>query len=240
VGIIIRVLYNNREWKSPCSHPGTDTLCQKCFAKDSLDIKSPSRDDEVCSGLCWERDICANHEWGCTPKGRKFGYRAQKGIKAFFVFQQPDHKYTLWGATKVDRVNVAPKRELKDHEIGYYFWITFAPFDALPRDKWVRNLKDVDLVDQKWMQGRHRFITSEKETELEKRIEGTKWKERFSDPGVPLPQRENMRVAVTFAPNIYRSLVEVAKAEGRQIEEIVKEAIAEWLRARGRVTSSDG
>ena len=35
-------------------------------------------------------------------------------------------------------------------------------------------------------------------------------------------------------------LVEVGKAEGRQPGQIIKEAIAEWLRARGRLTFSDG
>jgi len=233
MGIVIRVLYNNQDWKSPCTHPGNDTFCHKCFEQSNLDIKRPSRSDDVCSGLCWERDLCTNFEWGCTPKGRSFGNRAYKGIRAFFVFQQHDHKYTLWATTTVESVNVPPKRQLMDHEIGYDSWMRFVPFEPLQTDKWVRDLRDIDLVDNEWKQGRHRFITPEKETELEKRIEGTTPGERISSLHTSLPISESKIVAITFANNIYRRLIEVGKTEGRQLEEIVKEAVAEWLRTRG-------
>jgi hypothetical protein len=239
MGIIIRVLYNNKDWKSPCTHPGMDTFCHKCFGEGNLDIKRPSKDDEICSGLCWERDLCTNYEWGCTPRGRSFGNRAYKGVRVFFVFQQPEHKYTLWGKTTVDSVNVSPKRQLIDHEIGYDSWMRFVPFEPLPTDKWVRDLRDIDLVDKQWKQGRHRFITPEKEAELERRIEGMTPEQRVSGLDISFPIRDNKVVAITFANNIYKRLVEVGKAEGRQLEEIVKEAIAEWLRARGWLTFPD-
>lgn len=240
MGMVIRLLYNNQDWKSPCTHPGTGSLCHKCFADSNIDIKRPSKNDEICSGLCWERDLCTNFEWGCTPKGRKFGNRAYEGIKVFFVFQQPDHKYTLWATTKVKNVNVPPIRQLIAHEIGYNYWMRFVPFEPLPKDKWVRDLRDINLVDKQWRQGRHRFITPEKKTDLEGLIEGTTSKERFSKPDIRLPISDEKAVSITFSSNIYRRLVEVGKVEGRQIEEIVKEAIAEWLRARGWLTVPDG
>jgi hypothetical protein len=67
-----------------------------------------------------------------------------------------------------------------------------------------------------------------------------------------LPQKPNRGSAVSasinkekiftlaFAPNIHNRLIEVCDAEGRQPEDIIKEAIAEWLRARGGLTSSNG
>ena len=149
MGIVIRVLYNNRDWKSACVRPGMDSLCQKCFAETNIDITRPSKDDEICTGLCWERDICTNYEWGCTPKGRKFGRRADEGAKVYLVFQQKDNKYTLWGVTKIEAVNVPPKRKLVEHEIGYEQWIRFVPFEPLPRDKWVKNLTALSLLTNK-------------------------------------------------------------------------------------------
>ena len=240
MGIIIRVLYNNQDWKAPCTHPGIDSFCHKCFADSNIDIRGPKKNDEVCSGLCWERDLCTNYEWGCTPKGRKFGNRAFPGIKVFFVFQQPDHKYTLWATTQVTHVNVRPIRHLVDHEIGYYHWMRFAPFDPLPKGKWVKDLTDIDLVDRQWKQGRHRFITPAKEKDLEGLIEGTTSKEELSKPDGPFPINDNGSVHIKFSSNIYKKLLEIGKIEGRQLDEILKEAVAEWLRDRNWLIVPDG
>jgi hypothetical protein len=240
MGIIIRVLYNNKNWESACSRPGMDSLCQKCFAETNIDIRRPSKDDEACTGLCWERDICTNYEWGCTPKGKKFGRRAYEGVKVFLVFQQPDHKYTLWGVTKINAVNVPPKRKLIDHETDYKQWMSFVPFKPLRRNQWVKNLRDIDLVNEQWRQGRHRFISVEKEAELDRRIEGMPPQAPSLGSVAPSLVNIDKTFTVTFAPNIRDSLTEVSNAEGRQPEEIIKEAIAEWLRARGRLTFSDG
>ena len=232
MGIVIRVLYNNQNWKSACVHPFRDSLCQKCFAKTNIDIERPSQNDEVCTGLCWERDICINYEWGCTPKGKKFGRRAYKGVNAFLVFQQPDNKYTLWGVTKIDAVNVPPKRKLIDHEIDYKQWISFVSFEPLPIEKWVRDLKDIDLVDEQWRQGRFRFISSEKEDELYRRIERKSRETPNHGQTTASLTNEEQTLTIAFAPNIHNSLVEVSNSEGRQIVDIIKQAVAEWLRGR--------
>jgi len=242
MGMVIRLLYNNQGWKAPCTDPGMDQLCNKCFSEGNLDIESPSRNDEVCSGVCWERDLCIHYEWGCTPKGRKFNHkRIREGSKVFFVFQQPDNKYTLWGSSTVTKVNVPPIKELPPSWRDYIFFMRFVPFESLPRDKWVRDLRDVDLVDEKWLMGRYRYITQEKKTELRGLIEGKISKEHVvSRPDIPLPRNDNKAVTIMFSSNIYRRLAEVGKLEGRQIEEIVKESIAEWLRDRGWLTVPKG
>ncbi|HOT74072.1 MAG TPA: hypothetical protein PLW42_12350 [Anaerohalosphaeraceae bacterium] len=241
MGMVIRVLYNNMGWNSACARPGTDNLCQKCFAETNIDIRGPSRDDEVCTGLCWERDICTNYEWGCTPKGRTFGSRAEEGAKVYLVFQQQDQKkYTMWGVTKIEAVNVPPKRKLVEHEIGYDYWLRFAPFEPLPKDKWVKNLTDIDLVDEQWRQGRYRFIDPQKEAELDGRIEGITPQVPNRSLAVPSPIKNEKTFTLAFAPNIHNRLIEISIAEGRQPADIIKEAIAEWLRARGGLSSSDG
>jgi len=230
--IVIRVLYNNMNWKSACVRPGLDSLCQKCFAETNIDIKRPSKNDEVCNGLCWEQDICINYEWGCTPKGKEFGKRAEEGAKVYFVFQQPNNKYTLWGVTTVKKVNVPPKRNLIEHEIGYDKWLELAPFEPLPTDKWVRDLKDIDLVNEQWKMGRFRFISPEKVAELDGRLEGKSPESQNYGQPAASPTNKEQTLTITFAPNIYDNLLEVSYTEGRQIVDIIKQAVAEWLRAR--------
>ena len=235
MGMVIRVLYNNQGWKSPCVRPGTDNLCQKCFSETNIDIRVPHRDDEVCSGWCWERDICTRYEWGCTPKGRRFGLRATEGAKVYMVFQQPDKKYTLWGVTEITAVNVPPSRELIEHEKDYKQWIRFVHFDPLPTEYWVRNLTDYALVGEQWRQGRHRYISEEKESELDDRISGI----APQKPSLVLASSSISRngvMKIDFAPIINDRLIEISNAEGRQPGDIVKEAVAEWLRDRGSLS----
>ena len=232
MGMVIRVLYNNQGWKSACVRPGTDNLCQKCFAETNIDIRMPHMDDEVCSGLCWERDICTRYEWGCTPKGRKFGLRANEGAKVYMVFQQPDKKYTLWGVTEIADVNVPPSRELIEHEIDYKQWMHFVPFEPLPKENWLRNLTHYDLVGEQWRQGRHRYISEEKEAELDDRISGIT-PQRLSLVATSSSASRSRVMKIDFAPSIRDRLIENSNAEGRQPEDIIKEAVAEWLRDRG-------
>jgi hypothetical protein len=237
-GMVIRLLYNNQGWKAPCTNPSIDPLCHKCFDEGNLDIKGPSKEDEVCSGICWERDLCTDYEWGCTPKGRKFNQkRAKEGAEVFFVFQQPDNKYTLWGSSNVTDVNVPPIKKLPPLWGEYKHFMRFVPFEQLPKDQWVKDLTDVDLVEEVWKMGRYRFISPEKKTELMGLIEGTISKDQVvSKPVIPVPETGNKAVSIVFSGNIYKKLAEVGKAEGRQVDEIVKEAVAEWLRGRGWLT----
>ncbi len=48
----------------------------------------------------------------------------------------------------------------------------------------------------------------------------------------PTVSKTNLNIGL--APNIYEKLQIVADSEGRQIDEIIREAIAEWLRARSQ------
>jgi hypothetical protein len=230
MGIVIRTLYTNQDWQAPCKNPGKDSGCWLCF-EDIVDIKPPSLSDEVCTGHCWEQHLCNEYKWGCTPKGRRFGNRAYPGMKVFFVFKQRDGKYTLWGVTKVQSIDDKPMEEGKEYEVGYTF-IHFNPFEPLPRNKWLRNLSDVQLVGEKWLMGRHRYIDTEREAKLEQLVEGiVSGKEAESLVTAELPTTTTLNVNV--APNVYKKLKDIADEEGREIDEIVREAMAEWLKGRG-------
>jgi len=227
MGIVIRVLYNNQGWQALCKSPYKDRECHLCF-EPNVAIRPPSVTDEICSGDCWERNICNKYRWGCAPSGRKFGKRAYLGMKAFFVYKQPDGKYTLWGKTTVERIG--DKFEV-DFDGKHYQFIYFSPFEPLPQDKWVRHLTDKELVGEKWLMGRHRYIDTERESFLERLIEGGK-PERPVQALAVTPSPANPILNIKVMPHIEKKLEEIAYAEGRQKDDIVREAIAEWLKGR--------
>lgn len=229
MGIVIRTLYNNQNWQAPCRTPGKDELCWYCFY-GILQIQSPKKDDFICSGHCWEQHLRNDYKWGCTPKGRAFGYQAYRGVTVFLVFKQPDGNYTIWAKTTASEVDIEPMKDGKDYEKGFAF-IHFNPFEPLPRDKWVRNITDVKLVGAKWLQGRHRYIDTEREAKLEQLIEGIV-SEKEAESLVTAELLTTTTLNVNVAPNVYKKLKDIADKEGRQIDEIIREAIAEWLRGR--------
>lgn len=231
MGMIIRVLYNNQDWKAPCITPGKDVGCWNCLESYFLGIEPPSRDDEVCTGHCWEQHLCTEYKWGCTPKGRMFSYRAYRGMKVFLVFRQPSGFYTLWGKTTVRDIDDTVATEGRDYEVGFAF-IHLEPFEPLPKEKWVSNLKDVQLAGEMWLMGRYRYIDEEKEAYLEKLIEGEVPEEQVETP-VTIPTSNSTSLSINVTPNIYKKLESIANEEGRQIDEIVREAVAEWIKERG-------
>lgn len=228
MAVVIRVVYNNQDWGAPCKTPGKDNLCWYCFM-GILDIRSPKRDDAICSGHCWEQYLCNDYKWGCTPKGRVFGYQAYRGATVFLVFKQPDGNYTIWAKTTVSAVDTEPMKNGNDYEEGFAF-IHFNPFAPLPRDKWVRNISDVRLVGAKWLQGRYRYIDANQEKYLEQLIEGEAPEEKVET--AVATQTGGIDLSITVMPNVYKKLESIANEEGRQIDEIVREAIAEWVKER--------
>jgi len=193
-------------------------------------IKPPTPTDEVCTGNCWELHLCSEYRWGCIPKGRVFGHRAYPGANVFFVFKQPDGKYTLWGETTVHSIDDKPLDEGRDDEMGFAF-IHFNQFEPIPREKWVINLTDIQLVDEKWLMGRYRYINSEREAYLEQLIEGPVPENRAKSLSVA-PRQNSRTLNISVVPAVYDRLEYIANEEGRQIDEIVREAVAEWLRER--------
>ncbi|MFA5367407.1 MAG: hypothetical protein WC333_05970 [Dehalococcoidia bacterium] len=223
MGIVFRVLYNNKDWKARCATPGKDDQCWLCF-EDELEITMPKRDSEECTGHCWEQHLCVDYKWGCTPKGRKYGNRARPGVKAFFVFKQSDGRYTLWGKTIVRSV------DSKVGEDGYAY-VYFNAFKPLPKDKWVKDLKDTDLVEESWRIGRHRFIRQERENALDRLIDGIATPQETKVASVTR-HGSSISLNIDISANIYKKLEEIAEEEGREIDEVIRESIAGWLRKR--------
>lgn len=229
MAMIIRVLYNNQDWQDRCQAPGKDSDCWQCYYPN-VAIKPPKPYDEVCSGNCWEQRLRTEYRWGCTPHGRRYGSRAYPGATVFFVFKQRDGNYTLWGKTTVRSVDDKIVKAGRDDEVGFAF-IHFNHFNPLPRHKWVKNLSDVQLIGGIWKRGRHRYIGADKERYLEQLIQGSLTGEQV-DTTTIAPPSKTMSLHIELAPNIYKRLEGAAVEEGRQIEEIIREAIAEWLKDR--------
>lgn len=230
MGIIIRTLYNNQSWQAPCDNPYKDTGCGFCLMPN-VAIKPPSINDEICTGKCWEQSLCIKYRWGCTPRGTTFGGRAHIGMKAFFVYKQLDGNYTLWGKTTVQSIDKKIIEEGDEIiEKGFAF-INFSPFEALPKDKWVRDLTAQQLVGKKWLMGRHRYIDTGRENYLEQLIERITTERRAEGP-IITPSLNNSSLIIKLKPNILEKLEEIAYKEGREKDEIVREAIAEWLKGR--------
>lgn len=229
MAIVIRTAYNNKDWKAPCDAPGKDPLCFYCF-KGLLRIHEPDRSDIVCSGHCWEEHLCNDYKWGCPPRGRFFGPNAYPGAAVFLVFKQPDNNYTIWGKTVISSVDEETMQSDKDYENGFSF-IHLDSFDPLPRDKWVNNIPDKQLVGAKWLMGRHRYIDANQEKYLDKLIAG-EVPEEMAETAAIAQTGNGVDITITLMPNIYEKLKGIAAEEGRRIDEIMREAIAKWLKER--------
>jgi hypothetical protein len=222
-------MYNNQGWKAACVKPGEDPECEPCFYP-LVEIRPPKRGDKECSGNCWERYICTNFKWGCYPKGNTFA-QAYIGMKVFFVFKQLSGSYTIWGTTRVASIDLDQMHTGKDFEDGYRF-IHFEPFEQLSREKWVRNLLDTQLVGAMWRQGRFRYADRERELYLERLISGEK-PELTQEFAVAVSPSGTSVLNIEVMSHINEKLEKFALQEGRKKDDIVREAIAEWLRERG-------
>jgi hypothetical protein len=228
--MVIRTLYNNRDWQAPCNRPFEDSECRLCF-KPNVAIRPPKVGDEICSGHCWERSICTKYYWGCPPPGRRFGGRAQIGTQVFLVYRQPNGGYTLWGKTTVQSIDKDVVRNGIDGEDGFAF-IHFRPFKPLQKDKRIKDLTDLELVGERWLMGTFRYIDST----LEKYLEKLTAEGKTSEQVVQLPtgaSPDTAALSVKVMPNIREKLNKASEKEGRQTDEIIREAVAEWLRDRG-------
>jgi len=232
MAIVIRTAYNNNNWKGACNYPGKDPLCWLC-PTGFIQVHGPKENDIVCSGDCWERRICTEYRWGCTPKGRKYSLDAYPGITVYLVFKQLDGHYAIWGKTKVKSTDDEMMTTGKDFEDGYAF-IHFEPFEPLPRDKWVTGLSDVQLVGARWLQGRHRYIDSSQEKYLDQLIDGRTTAQAAVPIGtkVSTSKAGQITLETAVANSIFKKLEGIASAEGRTIDELVREAIAEFVRNR--------
>jgi len=233
MGIIIRVAFNNQGWVGPCQNPLKDPQCYQCTeGRVYVNSGKPIKEDEngFCKGdtqdgqaWCWEQTLCTKYFWGNAIG--KWGPRAYSGEKVYLVYRERDGSYTLWGRTKVDRID----NEAKDYPKLY-----LEPFKPLPKDKWVRGLSDIDLTGKLWLRPNFRYIDNKREAVLDSLIEGGAPEQKFKEqPRISPPsQADYMTINLRLKRNVMERLEKFAHSEGREVEEITREAIAEWLKGR--------
>jgi hypothetical protein len=236
--IVLRVLHNNSQYSAKCTLP--DPLCWKCLeARRDLDqgkplklnITPPRPNDTKCSGACWERDLLKYRDWGSDQDFR----RVLPGMKAYLVFEQKNDKnkigYCLWGSPTVEVVNQSTAREIsQDSRVKYGYWIHFKPFDPLPREKWSRVLSDRDLVGSSWRRGFYRYIYDEgRQAFLDKLALGIPYEEASREL-TPITSVDKMAGGSLLAPHIEQKVQEIADNHGRTRDEIIRQAVADWLK----------
>lgn len=233
MGIIIRTVFNNQGWSGACKDPYNDPRCYRCIkAGINVNGKKPLRvnRDGFCEGdiqngelWCWEQTLGTTRSFWGNPQG-KWGHRAYQGAKVYLVYVEQDGSYTLWGSTQVDQVdNLAipfPKLHLKS-------------FEPLPEGVRVRGLSAIALVGKKWGQGSFRYIDSEREAFLDAIIEGKPLKANSAEePKNSSSVADYISVTLRLKTNVEAKLEKIANSEGREGEDIIREAIAEWLKGR--------
>jgi hypothetical protein len=233
MGIVIRTVFNNQGWAGPCKDPYNDPRCHGCIdGKVNVNNRKPIRVDGngFCEGdiqhgelWCWEQTLCTEKSFWGNPQG-KWGHRAYPGEKIYLVYTEPNGSYTLWGKTEVDRVNnsatPAPELHLK-------------PFKPLPNNKRVRGLSAVILVGKKWGQGSFRYIDADREAFLDASIGGNQPKSSSAEGSMNFSSVAGyVSLTLHLKANVLERLGKIAGTEGREKEDIIREAIAEWLKGR--------
>ncbi|MEO0086709.1 MAG: hypothetical protein ABIK90_01360 [candidate division WOR-3 bacterium] len=156
--MIIRTVFNNQNWQSPCKKVKDDQRLFKCHKKV---VNTPYRRDKKgnCKGEdCWEVYLCKKYRWpGVSNKEKAKG-------NVFFVFSDTDNSLVLWGMSKVKKVD-------KEKEENYVYFEKFEPW---PEEKWIRGLSAKDLIGKHWGNGTFRYIDSKKEDKIKKLIKEIK------------------------------------------------------------------
>ncbi|MHB8109987.1 MAG: hypothetical protein ACYDHW_08140 [Syntrophorhabdaceae bacterium] len=232
-GLVIRTAFNNQGWADRCRNPLTDDRCFKCRdGKLFINHGKPVEEDSQgrCEGnpenyplnhpldreqlhWCWEQVLCKRYFWG-NVRGR---WRSTfPGMPVYFVFSKSDGSLTLWGSSTVERIDNTPDK---------YPPVFFNPFVPFPEDKWIRGLSGKEITGSEWRQGNFRYLDAKHEGYLASLIKGG------SRENIAPTRHDNINIELRR--DIRDKLEGIAEIEGRQIEDLIREALAKLIRERG-------
>jgi hypothetical protein len=234
VGLAIRTAYNNQGWANPCKNPKKDRCCYKCFrgALFINDGKILTEDEngyckgnptnyplaDITNAWCWEQVLCAKYIWGNVIGKWKDVYQ---GMPVYFTYVEVDNSYTIWGHSIVDRI---------DNSRDKYPPIYFKPFSPLPQDKWIKNLSDIDITGKPWRQLHYRYLDENHTKYISSLISEDVKRENIVKPLPVIEPYEKLEIELKG--NIKQELEKISKEEGRDIQELVREAIAKLIKER--------
>lgn len=233
-GIVIRTVYNNQGWAGPCKSPHKDFYkCYKCVDGDVVNIneRNPVREDKnrFCEGAvdaaiwpgdkwCWEQTLCSEYFWRNIKGKWRF---ATTEMPVYFVYTEYDGSLTLWGKATIDEID-------NEHE---YPTLKFKPFEPLPQDTWIKGLNGERLTDSSWRQGFYRYLDERHENYLSSLVKGKGEVKPVKSPILSSKGYETLNFQ--FKRDIREKLEKIANNEGREIEDVVREAVAKLIRDRG-------
>jgi hypothetical protein len=157
---------------------------------------------------CWEQLLCTEQPiWG-NVRGK---WRSVfNGMPVYFVFRELSGTLTLWGHSKIDKI---------DNSLDEFPLVYIKPFKALPQSKWVTGLTGEKITGREWKQLNYRYLDQDHELYLSSLIKGER-----NDP--------YEEVNVQLRKEIKEKLQRIAGIEGREVMELVREAIARLIRDR--------
>ncbi len=240
-GLVIRTVFNNQGWAGRCINPldAIDLRCFKCV-EGGLYINrgNPVEEDKngYCKGepeeypltdissegndyWCWEQVLCKKYFWG-NVKGRWRNVFIEMPV--YFVYTELNGTLTLWGHSRIKKINNEPK---------VYPPIFFEPFDPMPEEKWVKGLTGEVITGKPWKQLHYRYLNDVHEKYLASLIEGRETHESRKDFIHSLESYENINIELKR--DIKEKLQKIAHIEGREMKELLREAVAKLIRERG-------
>ncbi|MDP2167126.1 MAG: ribbon-helix-helix domain-containing protein [Thermodesulfovibrionales bacterium] len=234
-GLVIRTAFNNQGWAGRCKHPLNDQRCFKCRdGRLFVNWGKPIEEDEhgICKGnpenyplsgdgkyWCWEQVLCKKYFWG-NVKGK--WRQVSIGIPVYFVYGDLDNTLTLWGHSIIENV---------DNEPDEYPPIFFKPFVPMPQSKWIKGLTGREITGKSWRQLHFRYLDEIHENYLASLVEGKGNYEHRKNPIHSLESYENL--SIELKRDIKEKLDKIARVEGREVKELIREAVAKLIRERG-------
>ena len=232
-GLVIRTAFNNQDWAGKCKKPLDDPSCFKCQeGKLFINHGNPVGEDEhgYCRGnpenyplnhpldkeqphWCWEQVLCKRFFWGNVRGKWRSAY---PDMPVYFVYPEKNGTLTLWGESTIERI---------DNEPNQYPPIFFKPFKPLPKDKWIKGLRGQEITGNKWAQGNFRYLEEKHQKYLASLIEGGNRDDTIS-------QRRHESITIELRRDIREQLERIAETEGRNLVDLIREAIAKLIRER--------
>jgi hypothetical protein len=232
-GLVIRTVFNNQGWAGRCINPLNDIKCFKCI-RGGLYINkgNPIQEDEdgLCKGepedyplfpddphWCWEQILCKKYFWGNVMGKWRYVFI---GMPVYFVYPELDLSLTLWGRSVIDSIDNGPEK---------YAPIYFEPFEPLPQQKWIKGLTGEGITGKKWGQLHFRYLDESHENYLSSLVQG----KRNPPPKKIVPSVGAYdALMVEFRRDIKEKLEKIAHNEGREVKELIREAVAKLIRER--------
>jgi hypothetical protein len=144
------------------------------------------------------------------------------GMPVYFVYREWDNSLTLRGHSSIKGV-VNELDEKYDHPTLY-----FEPFEPLPTDEWITGLTGESITGSSWRQGLYRHLSEEREAYLNSLVHRTE----VRTPVVTAPVSDFEKITISLRRDIKEKIESIAFDEGREIDEIIREALAKFIRDR--------